>query len=183
MTGWSFHGQEKPGTRAFVGLGSNLGDRISHLRYGASALGRIPHTRVVGWSSVYDSPAHTTNTAPSGPDFLNAVLALRTRLKPLRLLDYLQEIEEEGGRPQTEKGLWTPRTLDLDLLIFGRRTIHDARLQVPHRQLGLRRFVLQPLAEVAPGLYVPEPYDASVETLLAECPDPDSPVKTEYTFR
>ncbi len=170
------------GTTAFVAVGSNLGDRIAHLRYAVAALRRAPILEVVAVSPVYESSAHTSAPGEEQPDFLNAVVEVRTALDPHALLAYCKRIERARGRNREKGRRWAPRTLDLDLLIFGRDVVRDEQLSVPHPKLGVRRFVLLPLADLAPGLHVPPPFDATVETLLHDCPDADHPVITEHTL-
>ncbi|HEX7030704.1 MAG TPA: 2-amino-4-hydroxy-6-hydroxymethyldihydropteridine diphosphokinase [Gammaproteobacteria bacterium] len=139
-----------PVERAFVGLGSNLDDPQRQLELAFDALSGIDETRLVARSSLYRS-------RPVGPqdqpDFLNAVAELETRLAPEALLDRLQAIETAQGR--VRERLWGPRTLDLDLLLYGGERISTPRLAVPHPGLPLRAFVLYPLAELAPDVEVP----------------------------
>lgn len=129
---------------AYVGLGSNLGDRRALLD---SALAELAPRRV---SSVRE-------TAPWGredqPAFLNAVAELETGLAPRPLLDLLLEVERRHGRVRNER--WGPRTLDLDLLLYGDRVVREPGLEVPHPRLAERRFVLDGLAELNPDLQVP----------------------------
>lgn len=131
----------------YVSLGSNQGESRSLLEQAVCALDALPRTTVVARSSLY-------RTAPVGyvdqPDFLNQVVALRTSLGPLELLDATQAIERAGGRVRGVR--WGPRTLDVDILWYdGRKLDHD-RLQLPHPRLEDRRFVLEPLAELVPDL-------------------------------
>jgi 2-amino-4-hydroxy-6-hydroxymethyldihydropteridine diphosphokinase len=137
--------------RVFVGLGANLGDRLAALRLACAALRDLPATEVLAVSSLY-------RTAPwqaSGPDFLNAVVELRCGLEPLALLQGLQAIESAQGRQRPYPN--APRTLDLDLLMFGQRVLDTPQLCLPHPRLHLRGFVLQPLLELAPDLEAPGP--------------------------
>ena len=132
-----------------IGLGSNLGDRQANLRSGLSALAESG-VAVLAESSVWESEPHD---APPQPWFLNMVARIRTDLPPLELLDLLQGIEQRVGRVRIEpKG---PRTLDLDLLTLGSVTSSGPRLVLPHPLMWDRRFVLEPLAEVAPELLNP----------------------------
>ena len=132
-------------TKAFVGLGSNLGDRVAHLRRALEGMSAIPKTEVVRVSSTYDSePAG----APGEPRYLNAVAELSTTLSARGLLWNLQLIEGRMGRPRA--GRSGPRTIDLDLLFFGEETIHEPGLEVPHPRLLERDFVLVPLGELDP---------------------------------
>jgi 2-amino-4-hydroxy-6-hydroxymethyldihydropteridine diphosphokinase len=134
------------GERAWIGLGSNAGDREEHLRGAIERLGRAPGVEVVRVSAFRE-------TAPVGgpvdqPAYLNAAAEVRTTLAPLALLEVLQGIERELGRRRRER--WGVRPIDLDLLLYGRRVVANGRLRVPHPRLRERRFVLEPLAEIAP---------------------------------
>jgi 2-amino-4-hydroxy-6-hydroxymethyldihydropteridine diphosphokinase len=132
--------------RAYVGLGANLGDALGALRAAVVSLGELPRTYRVAVSSLY-------RTAPidsSGPDYLNAVVALDTTLAPQELLAALQAIELDHGRERPYRN--APRTLDLDLLLHGDAVIGTPTLTLPHPRLHERAFVLAPLAEIAPTL-------------------------------
>ncbi len=151
--------------RAYIGLGSNLATPLQQLRAALAALGALPGTHLAAVSSAYASD-------PLGPAdqprYLNAVAALDTSLAPLQLLDALQAIESAQGRQRKDER-WGPRTLDLDILLFGDRLIDEPRLQVPHYHLHARPFVLYPLTEIASvGLQLPD--GRSLAALLAECP-------------
>ena len=150
--------------RVYIGLGSNLAEPQSQLRAALQTLQTLPDSRFIGCSSLYASD-------PLGPDdqprYVNAVAALDTRLEPHALLDQLQRIELEQGR-QRKAERWGPRTLDLDILLFGERVLHDERLTVPHYHMHARAFVLYPLAELAPGLQLPD--GRALTDLLADCP-------------
>ena len=129
----------------FVGLGANLGDREQALRCAVAALGALPGTQLRQVSSLYRS----TPVDAGGPDYLNAVVHLGTTLEPCDLLDALQCIEDAAGRERPFRN--APRTLDLDILLFGDRVLDTLRLTLPHPRLWQRGFVLMPLAELAPG--------------------------------
>lgn len=135
---------------AYVALGANLGDRESNLRAALSLLeeGDISIARV---SSFIENPA--VGGPPDSPPFVNAVAEVRTTLSPQRLLDRLLEIERQLGRQRREK--WGPRSIDLDLILYGDRIIQTPTLTIPHPRMHERRFVLQPLAELAPHLVHP----------------------------
>lgn len=134
-------------SRAYIGLGANLGaDLPATLTQAALRLAALPGTRVAALSSVWRSAP----VDAGGPDFLNAVVALDTSLQPLELLDALQAIEQAHGRERPYRN--APRTLDLDLLIYGDLTLQTPRLTLPHPRLGERAFVLRPLLEIAPEL-------------------------------
>ena len=135
--------------RVFVGLGANLGDARATLAHALQALAALPQTQCLAVSSIYRSAP----VEASGPDFFNAVAELQTSLAPLALWHALQAIEQAHGRLRPYRN--APRTLDLDLLLYGERVIDEAGLSVPHPRLHLRAFVLEPLAELAPGLAHP----------------------------
>ncbi|HFC54224.1 MAG TPA: 2-amino-4-hydroxy-6-hydroxymethyldihydropteridine diphosphokinase [Gammaproteobacteria bacterium] len=136
--------------RAYVGLGSNLQDPVRQVRCALLALKQLPGTRVVASSSLYRSPP--LGDKPQ-PDYINAVAALDTVLEPHRLLDELQALERRQGRRRGGER-WGPRTLDLDLLLYGDLRINTRRLTVPHPGLVERAFVLYPLHEIAPDLHL-----------------------------
>jgi 2-amino-4-hydroxy-6-hydroxymethyldihydropteridine diphosphokinase len=138
-------------TTAYVGLGSNLGDRLGTLARAADAIEHLSETHVVKVSHVYESAAALIEDQPN---FLNAVVEITTGLEPLALLGLLRDIETEFGRERgVEKG---PRTLDLDLLLFGDEEIANDELTVPHPGIAQRDFVLTPLLEIAPRLVLPD---------------------------
>lgn len=170
------------GVRAFIALGSNLGDRADHLREAVARLERERGIFVRRVSAVYETPAHVLEPEIEQPDFLNAVVEVRTMLGPDDLLEVCHRIERAVGRDRSAAERWAARTLDLDLLIFGDVSRSDAQLSVPHPRLGERRFVLRPLADLAPKLHVPPPYDDVVETLLARCEDDHEPVRTTHSL-
>lgn len=148
--------------RAYVALGSNLNDPAAQLRSGARALGKLPGTRLVRGSSLYRS-------APVGladqPDFINAVCEIDTSLTAQDLMQALLETETANGRVRDVPG--GPRTLDLDLLLYGETVCHEAGLTLPHPRLHERAFVLYPLVDIAPGLSIPG--RGRAEVLLAGC--------------
>ncbi|MDQ2077670.1 2-amino-4-hydroxy-6-hydroxymethyldihydropteridine diphosphokinase [Marinimicrobium sp. ABcell2] len=135
--------------RAYIGLGSNLDDPRHQVETALQELGQLPNTRLIAASALYQSRP----IGPPQPDFVNAVAALDTTLPPLALLDQLQTLEQRHQRVRREH--WGPRTLDLDLLLYGDSIIDQPRLQVPHPELSKRNFVLYPLAELAPDLTLP----------------------------
>ncbi|WP_240951296.1 2-amino-4-hydroxy-6-hydroxymethyldihydropteridine diphosphokinase [Pseudomonas veronii] len=144
-------------------MGSNLAAPEQQLRNAIEALAQLPGTTVAGVSAFYQSDS----LLPGQPRYTNAVAALDSCLAPLELLDALQAIENDQGRERLER--WGPRTLDLDILLFGDRLIDEPRLQVPHYQIHLRAFVLYPLAELAPAtLQLPD--GRRLSDLLAACP-------------
>ena len=130
--------------RAYVGLGSNLGDRAAHLLLGLSALSRLPETRLLRLSPVYE----TDPVGPPQPPYLNMVAELETELSPKGLLAEMLRVEKALGRERRER--WGPRTLDLDLLLYGDLVLEEAGLSVPHPRLHERAFVLVPLLDLLP---------------------------------
>ena len=131
---------------AFVALGANLGDAAQTLRGAFKALDEVPGVRVVRGSSLY----RTAPVESTGPDYFNAVAEVSTSLTAPALLDALQAIEQQAGRERPYRN--APRTLDLDLLLYGGARIDSPRLTVPHPRMWARAFVLVPLAEIAPPL-------------------------------
>ena len=137
---------------------------------------------LIAASRVYQSPAQILPGSEPQPDYLNAVLQIRTSLDPLGLLHLCQEIERDAGRIRNPDVRWMPRTLDLDILIFGDTTLHHKEVVLPHPRLAERRFVLRPLADIAPDLKVPAPFDATVTRLLEECPDRGELVQMPFSL-
>lgn len=140
-----------PFTRALIGLGSNVGDRLQFLRRAVKHLGETLCIHVRAVSSVYE-------TEPVGPAaqawFLNAVVAVDTSLDPVTLLQQTQAIERALGREATYH--WGPRTIDLDIILYGNIQTTTATLTIPHPELCQRAFVMIPLLELAPGLILPD---------------------------
>ncbi len=142
-----------PATIAFVGLGGNVGEVAATLRGALSALDDLPGTRLLRASPLYRTPAWGQLDQP---DFINAAAKLETGLDPRALLDALLDVERQFGRDrQGDDARWGPRTLDLDLLLFGDRTIDAPGLRVPHPHLHERAFALVPLAAIAPTAVIP----------------------------
>lgn len=139
-----------PFVTAYIALGSNLSEPQRQLRTAFDALARLPDTQLIARSSLYRS-------APVGyadqPDFVNAVAAIRTALAPRALLGKLLELEREQGR--VREFVNAPRTLDLDIVLYGEQMIHEPGLSVPHPRMHERAFVVVPLAEIAPDALVP----------------------------
>jgi 2-amino-4-hydroxy-6-hydroxymethyldihydropteridine diphosphokinase len=138
-------------TPAYVGLGSNLGDPVAQLRGALAALGAMPGSRVVARSALYRNPPMGPQNQP---EYVNAVAALLTTLTAGGLLRALQQIESDCGRVRGGQR-WGPRTLDLDLLLYGDLQLASDELTLPHPGLASRPFVLVPLSEVAPALRLP----------------------------
>lgn len=135
----------RPPVRAYVGIGGNLGDAQATVRRAIEALAQLPGTHRAASSSLYRSAP----VDAGGPDFVNAVAALDTTLTAPALLAALQRIEQAEGRERPYRN--APRTLDLDLLLYGDGRIDSPTLVVPHPRMRQRAFVLQPLAEIAPA--------------------------------
>ncbi|EEX95364.1 2-amino-4-hydroxy-6-hydroxymethyldihydropteridine pyrophosphokinase [Vibrio orientalis CIP 102891 = ATCC 33934] len=138
-------------TTVFIAVGSNLGDPVSQANVAIDALKQVPKTQFVQTSSLYSS---TPMGPQDQPDYINAVVELTTELTPLELLNCTQTIELEQGRVRKEER-WGPRTLDLDILLYGNEVMDSERLTVPHYGMKEREFVLYPLAEIAPNLTLP----------------------------
>lgn len=136
----------RPEVTAYVALGANLGDAAQTLRDALTALGRRPGNRLVKASSLY----RTAPIESSGPDYINAVAEVASTLTAPDLLTALQAIEDGAGRERPYRN--APRTLDLDLLLYGSARIYSPELTVPHPRMWERAFVLIPLCEIAPGL-------------------------------
>jgi len=147
-----------PAEVAFVGLGSNLGskhgDSAAILRGAFAALAELPDTRLLRASSLYRTPAWGVTAQP---DFVNAAAMLETGLSPQALLAAMLAIEREAGRDRRDDGSdrWGPRTLDLDLLLYGQRSFDEPGLRMPHPHLHERAFALLPLLEIAPDAHIP----------------------------
>ncbi len=139
---------------AYIALGANLGDAADALRQALLALAQLPQTQIRRTSSLYktasiDTDSGNAHRAP-GNDYLNAVVEVETGLVAPVLLNHLQQLEQAAGRERPYRN--APRTLDLDLLLYGSASIDSVRLTVPHPRMLRRAFVLVPLAEIAPGL-------------------------------
>ena len=148
----------------YIGLGSNLDNPESQVKTAIEALAGLSQIRLQDRSSLYRS-------APMGPqdqpDYVNAVVKLSTGLEPEALLDKLQGIERAQGRVRTQR--WGPRTLDLDILLYGQCVVATERLKIPHPGIAARSFVLYPLAEINGQLEIPGL--GRVQSLLEQCPD------------
>ena len=155
-------------TLVYIALGSNLASPLEQVNAAVKALGEIPDTRLVAVSSFYRTP-------PLGPqdqpDYLNAAVALETTLAPEVLLSHTQRIELQQGRVRKAER-WGPRTLDLDITLFGQAIIHTDNLTVPHYDMYNRGFMLWPLYEIAPSLTFPDDISLQqrLDTLGAEKP-------------
>ncbi|CCG88200.1 2-amino-4-hydroxy-6-hydroxymethyldihydropteridine diphosphokinase [Erwinia piriflorinigrans] len=139
-------------TRVYLALGSNLADPLHQVQSALDALAAMPDCRLVAISSLYRTPPY----GPADqPDFLNAAVAIDTGLDAETLLDHTQRIELEQGRIR-KAHRWGPRTLDLDIMLFGEQTLNTPRLTVPHYDMHNRAFMLKPLLEIAPALCLPD---------------------------
>lgn len=157
--------------RAFIGLGSNVGDRKGLIERAIALLRETSHVELVVQASLYE-------TEPVGqsdqPPFLNTVVEIETTLSPQELLVRLKGIEERLGR--RSRGRWGPREIDLDILLYGERIIEEPKLKIPHSQLYKRLFVLVPLAELAPDSLHPQ-LGQTIEQLLYERRDGERGVR------
>ena len=151
--------------RAYVGLGSNLDDPEQQVHRACTELATLPHTRLIKHSRLYKS---APVGPPDQPEYINAVALLETRLPAKQLLEQLLEIEQRHGRIRTSEH-WGPRTLDLDLLLYGELCYTESSLTVPHPRLHQRAFVLYPLAELDPELHIPG--QGPLRDLLKHCPE------------
>ena len=164
--------------RAFVALGSNVGDRRHWLRFGALGLRQLgARCRA---SPVYECRAHPVAADNDQSDYLNAVLEIFTELSPGTLLHSCLRLERQAGRVRTQRN--APRTLDLDILDMEGSVRREKQLTLPHPRLHLRRFVLQPWCDLAPAYYVGGSYRATVAQLLHDCPDPEKLTPCSWTL-
>ena len=153
----------EPCATAFIGLGANLGNGPAALRSALAALHARADTAVVQTSSVYRSaPVDAV-----GPDYVNAVAQLRTALAPQALLEVLLELEHRAGRQRPYRN--APRTLDLDVLLYGDEQLNTPTLTVPHPRMGERAFVLLPLAEICPACVAPEQLVSVADQVIERC--------------
>ncbi|CAM3396902.1 2-amino-4-hydroxy-6-hydroxymethyldihydropteridine diphosphokinase [Nosocomiicoccus ampullae] len=148
--------------KAYLGLGANIGERHENLKRAIQLLNAGPHVEVAKESSIYE-------TAPYGktdqPDFLNMVLEVKTDLEPIELLEFCLSVENELGRVREE--VWGPRIIDIDVLMYEDLEIDIDNLIVPHEEMHLRKFVLEPLNEIAPNAVHPT-FNKTVKELLDE---------------
>ncbi|MCQ1057233.1 2-amino-4-hydroxy-6-hydroxymethyldihydropteridine diphosphokinase [Photobacterium sp. DNB23_23_1] len=148
--------------QAYIAIGSNLSDPVAQANSAIEVLKQHPDLNVIAVSSLYSS---TPMGPQDQPDYINAVIAVETELSPLALLDCTQSIEQEHGRVRKAER-WGPRTLDLDIVLYGDLEHHCERLTVPHYGMKVREFVLYPLAEIAPELVLPD--HTPLQTLLEQ---------------
>ncbi len=152
-------------TLVWIGLGANLGERDAALRQAVQAIAALPGTQVLRVSSLYRSAP----VDAGGPDYLNAVAEIATRHDAHALLAALQAIEHGAGRERPYRN--APRTLDLDILLYGEQCITTLALTVPHPRMHERAFVLQPLAELVPGRVPPGALHAVAAQAITRCQD------------
>jgi 2-amino-4-hydroxy-6-hydroxymethyldihydropteridine diphosphokinase len=162
---------------AYIGTGSNIGDRFSHLQEAVFRIGAIPETRVLQASPVY-------MTEPVGEEeqerFYNGVVQVETGLTPAELRSETKAIEQELGRPERYRR-WSPRVIDLDILLYGEQTIETETLRIPHPELHRRKFVLIPLLDIANPLH--PILNTTILQLLRTCRDPSVPVRLRKRLR
>jgi 2-amino-4-hydroxy-6-hydroxymethyldihydropteridine diphosphokinase len=145
---------KKESTTAYIGLGSNLGEREATIKHALEEIDRLPGTRVRMVSQFRETdPVGVTEQ----PRFINAAARVETTLSPRELLDGLLAIERRLGRMRDEEQRWGPRTIDLDLLLYGDQRVEERGLTVPHPRLMERPFVLEPLREIMPTTWIPVP--------------------------
>lgn len=149
-------------TTTYIGLGANLGDAQNAIRQALADIADLPNTTVVQVSSLY----RTAPVQAGGPDYINAVARLGTTLSAHELLTQLQAVEQRHGRTRPYQN--APRTLDLDILLFGTYTVHDDRLTIPHPRMHERAFVLIPLSELDPTLTLAQ---GRLDDLITLCQD------------
>jgi 2-amino-4-hydroxy-6-hydroxymethyldihydropteridine diphosphokinase len=148
----------------YIALGSNLDDPANHVRRACQELGVLPQTRCLQYSRLYQSAPHGPTEQP---DYINAVAELETALAPNELLSVLQALEQAHERVRTGE-YWGPRTLDLDILLYGDQRVDGPELQIPHPYMAERAFVLYPLYELEPNLDVPG--YGLLSDLMKQCP-------------
>lgn len=152
-------------TRVFIALGSNLDEPLARIEAAFRALAKLPATKLTKRSPCYRNRAVGPGLQP---DFINAVAELRTDLDPHDLLDAIQDIERDQGR-ERDAERWAPRVIDLDILLYGDLEMRDDRLTLPHPEMHRRRFVLEPLSDIAPDLEIPG--RGPLQDLLPKAPE------------
>jgi 2-amino-4-hydroxy-6-hydroxymethyldihydropteridine diphosphokinase len=154
-----------PAVTAYIGLGANLGDARSTVLQAIRDLASLPQTQLLHRSSLYRSAP----VAATGPDFINAVVEVATTLSPQQLLTELQQLEQAAGRQRPYRN--APRTLDLDLLLYGNVVMDSPTLVIPHPRMLARAFVLLPLAEIAPSRVNAAQVRAVAQQAISRVPD------------
>ncbi|MDA0214176.1 MAG: 2-amino-4-hydroxy-6-hydroxymethyldihydropteridine diphosphokinase [Planctomycetota bacterium] len=150
--------------RVFIGIGSNVGDRVGTIDRALELLGLVPKCRLIQCSSLWE----TEPVGPPQPKYLNAAAEIHTELNPFDFLSALLEIERSLGRIRSPHKRNAPRTIDLDLLLFGNQILMEPNLEIPHPRLAIRPFVIIPLLELDPVLRHPATGDLLVSFLPAE---------------
>lgn len=166
----------KEEVECFLSLGSNLGDRLRYLDEGVKALGSLEKSKLLRVSSIYETEPVDYKDQPQ---FLNLAAGIETSIEPLDLLDRIKAIEEIMGRKHRDR--WREREIDIDIIFFGNETLNTNNLEVPHPRAYLRRFVLQPLSEIA-GDFVHPRLHESVNNLLRHCGDNSRVERLSYTL-
>lgn len=151
---------------AHLGLGANLGDRHAHFNLAQQQLNQLPQSKLIAFSDIIQTDP--VGGPPDQPPYLNAAASLQTQLTPTQLLTELRRIENLAGRERHQR--WGPRTLDLDLLLYNQTTLQSESLTIPHPRMHQRRFVLQPLAQIAPEAHHPT-LKKTIAQLLQELDD------------
>jgi 2-amino-4-hydroxy-6-hydroxymethyldihydropteridine diphosphokinase len=160
--------------RAFLGLGSNIGERQKYLNQAAAELHKIANTKLLWTSSVYETEPYGKKDQPK---FLNAVVEMETQFTPVDLLAETQSIEQRMGRTSSER--WGPRQIDIDILLYDGLVNHDGTVTVPHPELDKRKFVLVPFCEIAPDVVHPIS-GLTVEEMARACNDQGRVVRTAH---
>ncbi len=158
---------------AYIGFGSNIGNRLSYIENAIHTLSQAKGITLQEISSLYETDPIGYETQAK---FLNGVVAIKTRLSPHTLLHTLKEIEITVGRRHRTR--WGPREIDMDILIYGDTCLQTSNLVIPHPEMHLRRFVLVPLAEIAPDIVHPV-FNKTIQTLLERLEDDKSVVKNK----
>lgn len=155
-----------PAETVYIGIGSNIGDSETIVNEAIARLGCLPKTEMVAYSKLYRSEAVSEIEQD---DYINAVAMINTSLEPMDLLLNLQAIEQAFYRQRDENKKWAPRTLDLDIILFGSRNINDSHLTIPHAEMQNRLFVLKPMFEINGDLYISGL--GSLKYLIEHAPD------------
>lgn len=155
-----------PVETVYIGIGSNIGDSVTIVNEAITRIAQLPETELAANSQLYRSEAVSDIEQD---DYINAVAKINTSLEPMALLLDLQAIEQAFYRQRDQSKKWAPRTLDLDIILFGNRQINDSHLRVPHPEMHNRLFVLKPMFEISGDFTIPGL--ASLEYLIEHAPD------------
>ena len=168
--------------QVYIGLGANLGEKLSHLQWAVRQL--IDHEGIedLDYSPVYESEAHVLDKGEAQPAYLNAVVGFQTEILPMHLLRMANMLEKRRGRNRRKEARWASRTLDIDILVYGEEVVESSVLRIPHRRIAERRFVLVPWHDIAPGHFLPAPFNKTVQELLEQCPDKSELTKTSHNL-